>query len=277
MNTKRDIKSYNSYEVLLAATHCFPDIPFVGDWALSFSTHKGHTNARLTGSGWSPSLHHAKITMTTEISHHPDIALRDFAEILAKNFNPLFEEQSARYESALALGSKCFLKTNQIAHLETDVAFAPVLTARGGDPSETLVTMLRQAHSFSSVYNLKTNSKNTGVLLKEIDEGNGVFRRILVPHVKLTEKRTAGAWVAWRAHKLQIRKLRLPQAAITALTGKPLGEVVQVHPLLDERIIRSAEQTAMNVIELGIDLITKPIPDVVPGYDEADFQRGKFT
>ena len=225
-----------------------------------FSTSTGF-NVIVKCTGRSPTLHRTRLFHSFEISDAGN--LEGMLDKALEEMEPLFTEQRLRRGASEELGHREYVPLPVMEHLQTDVAFPVIARLRDRDPRTVLETMLRQAHCETTEYRVGAPGNASGVMIREAASDAGTCMRILLPHVKMTDKDFAGPKVAWRGHNIEIKGITLPESTIASLPGKRLGDVVSIHDLLDDRIIRKAVGSVAGRLDIGIDLTIESIPDIL--------------
>lgn len=219
--------------------------------------------------GWSPTLNGISMRFDTAVCSRINGRATTLEEIVHEattRLQAILDRQRERAKDAAARGMAKPASSGTVEHIDTDVAFARVVASVGKDPAGVLDGAMRRGHSDSNV-----DAKGGRILAVSgahvaeypIDEGHWI--RVCLPHVKLRDAQGRHT-VTWRGHEIEVPSAQLPDSVLTTLVGRPLGDLVMVHPLLDGRIIRKAQMKtdkARSAVVVGIDIETDPVPKVL--------------
>lgn len=233
------------------------------------------TEARLAGtdmsdvviefSGWSPSLHRLDHRLTV----HPaaDVEEADYAGSVIDAATGILQRQTMRHRAGMEFGLSYPLPANsdfkdppETRHLTVDSALP--LFSPAGDAD--LVEELQEA---------------IGLMHQRVceEDGDALFAsNAYALHCGLghlvganVEREATGCRMVYNGMSLDIYGPSVPETAITQLAGRPLGDLMLIHPAIDGRIVRTAESgDAGQSPRLKVTLV----PDAVPFTSIADLQ-----
>jgi hypothetical protein len=224
--------------------------------------------------GWSPSLHRVAMTWRIPMDMGPHRTRPDYevhAEMLVRQMRRLMDVQRTRAAEGLALGSAVPLRADGGApspcdHLHADASVLALMIDRaqrqGDTPGDTIKGLI--ALPIASIHN-NARDYDGGADLQGGDisthEADGI--RIVAPTWNVTEDRsmTAGSYasaysspVAPLPHRagdppvvtvgrsmVMVSGAVLPDTVIAAASGRLVGEVADIHPVLANRRIVKAD------------------------------------
>jgi len=216
----------------------------------------------LSFKGWSPSLHAA---WTLAYEPFPDgVEDEDLAtDAMIALFDQVIQRQRDRAADALALGHLEPLRNGMVEHLQMDVALAAIYTQ--GKEERDLVEFARSAvgalHCSTTKHAGGATLGRIGQMVGESRRPDGTTIRYVAPQVKIYRDRGLPPSV-FTGHHLRLHTDRLPETVLTALVGRPLRALAEVHPMLDDRPIRRAdndERPSSRSILVGLDQHLDPI------------------
>jgi hypothetical protein len=220
--------------------------------------------------GWSPSLHYVQIRCTSLIPKDwtvSDLGHPDFMDVATRMFAAKLAIQRVRSEAGITVGAPLpiVLRHNRTARIDHMHADRAALTLALRDPRSTpgmssttfaqvLRGMVEGAHLHGKVYNGGARLEGNANAIEEVREGDATLRTVRVP------VRPGGTLSMWGPH-LQMRGPDLPDTVLLAASGRRLGEVVEVEPVLAGRIILTAGRGSipgqhMLWFDLADDLVT---------------------
>lgn len=215
--------------------------------------------------GWSPTLHGTDVRRT-ETLHLTQEAIDEALDHFTTTFDALADLQRSRVADAARLGYDRPLPTREIDHLDVDVAL-PRLRGDGPDATrEAVLNAIRRAHSSSTTYHGGNALKTSGVLLGDSMSDDGSrWRRVCAPNVRLRSA-TGEHLATLRAFELDVHADHRPGDVLAKFVGRPLGDLMPVHPTLDQRIVRKVSNRTWKSrpgLIVGLDMDVEPIGDVL--------------
>ncbi len=187
--------------------------------------------------GWSPTLHKIRIRRRESL-HLRQEAIDEALEYFTRAFGEMAALQRQRALDAGHLGYDRPLPTSEIGHLDIDRAL-PVLREDGSAATRSaILEAVRRAHADTNDYAGGNSLKASGVLLGDsLSEDGDRWLRICAPNVKL--RAPDGSFRATlRAFELELDADHRPEDALGDFEGRPLRDLLRIHPLLDDRIVR---------------------------------------
>lgn len=211
-------------------------IPRVGAIHLSCGSYTRMFTVNLGFDGWSPTLHGIRIRRSDSLRLSQEV-IDEATIFFERTFDEMAALQRQRASDAAALGFDRPLPTREINHLDIDTA---LMTLRGDGPDATRAAVLeavRRAHAETVDYIGGASLLASGVLLGDsLDEDSGRWLRVCAPNVKLPGP--DGLRATLRAFQIEINAEHLPEDALADFVGRPLRDLVPVHPLIDDRTVR---------------------------------------
>ena len=245
-------------------------IPRITGARVTAKTYPKHFAVDIRMEGWSPTLHAVRIVRIDSLQM-TRAALDEAADVLPRAIDAIATLQRSRAQDAARMGHARPLPTREIGHLDIDPAL-PALRGDGPDATrKAILEAVRRAHSTSNDYSGGAAMRAGGVLLGDRRAEDGRWLRICAPNVKLRSvdgRRQA----TLRAFELDLEAEHLPDTVLAALAGRPLRDLVEIHPLLDDRTIRKAANRtgkARPGILVGLDMQVDPIDEVLGAQPEA--------
>ena len=244
-------------------------------FANASSTPQSHLRSMaVTLTGWSPSLH--KVPMTWRIPmdlgpHRTRPAHDVHAEFLVKQMRRLMDIQRSRAAAGLALGCATPLRADggapsPCAHLHADASVLALMIDRaqrqGDTPGDTIKGLI--ALPISSMHNeVRDYDGGPGLKGREMGVREVDGLRLVDPTWNVTEDRSMRSYSPADAYStpapppprrpndppvvtvggsiVMVSGSTLPETAIVAATGRTVGEVADIHPLLASRRIARAD------------------------------------
>lgn len=213
-------------------------------------------------SGWSPSLHRISVQAIQPLPQE-DMDEEAIADQILVQLRDVFERQRRRAGDAARLGHGSPLPNGAISHLEIDRAMIPLAQDYGTDLMGAMRNAVGTLHRNEQLHRGGALLRQPGAMVGEVlrDEGN---LRFVAPSIKI---RAAGSRRAavHHGHLVAIYAEHLPETALSALIGRPIGNLVSLHPSLDDRPVRRAENRGTRerpMIELGIDQHLEPVHSI---------------
>jgi len=240
-------------------------IPHVQDVDLECAGYTRMFAVTYSLKGWSPTLHHVQIRRM-ETLHLTQEAIDEAFGFFTRTFDAVAALQRHRVADAARMGWDRPLPTREIGHLDIDVAL-PTLQGKGPDAtSESILNAIRRAHSRSTEYHGGNALKGGGVLLGDsLTEDGSRWQRVCAPSVRM--RSAEGAHVATlRAFELEVHAECRPEESLAGFEGRPLRDLMAVHPLLDERIVRRVSNRTWKArpgLIVGLDMEIEPIGEVL--------------
>jgi hypothetical protein len=203
-------------------------IPGMGRATTGFDTLKTGLT-RLQFKGWSPSLHAVGIQVKVDERTADDLirtteAVRRVVAI-----------QRSRAERSRRRGRRTPYAVNNrphLAHLHVDRALAILTELSQYSLKATLRSRLEDMHRFTS-YDGGANHITDKTAVHEMDHEGGTISMTMTEIV-------VRDGVVFDGSSLVVEHDRLPATVISALVGRPLGDLVEIHPVIDGRIIQAA-------------------------------------
>lgn len=218
----------------------------------------------LSFQGWSPSLHSAWImtNLALPVGIDDETAL---IEVVKSAFADVARRQRRRAADAAALGHRSPLRNGMVGHLLMDEAISAIASEGGTD----LVELVRS--TIGAIHNGTQNTHGGGVEFGQVGqsvaeharEGHPALR-FAMPRARLRAPGSRRARAEHMGHRLRIYADHLPETLLAALVGQPLSSLANLHPLLDSRIIRRAEnegRAPRGTILIGLDQHLEPIEE----------------
>lgn len=192
--------------------------------------------------GWSPVLHETRIMHK---AHHrlvdergAPIALVDFT---ASHVNEmLLGLQRARAQDAARLGHQLPLSRREISHISIDRALPHIMDRPMSGMRMAVHEAVSRAHSSMLTYDGSAKFNSGGVLLAERRQEDGTWLRIALPNLKMNVAGGERRMATLRGFDLDIEAPHLPDTVLGAMPGRKVGDVVKLHPMLDDRLITRA-------------------------------------
>lgn len=192
--------------------------------------------------GWSPVLHETRIMHK---AHHrlvddrgAPVALADFT---APHVNEmLLSLQRARAQDAARLGHQTPLPRREISHISIDRALPHIMDRPMSGMRMAVHEAVSRAHSSMLTYDGSAKFESGGVLLAEKRQDDGTWLRIALPNLKMRIDGDGKRVATLRGFDLDIEAPHLPNTVLAAMAGRMVGDVVTLHPMLDNRIITKA-------------------------------------
>lgn len=209
--------------------------------------------------GWSPSLHRI---WTQALARMPDdIEDEDgIVDHLLGCFNDVFERQRRRAEDAALIGYQKPLPNGCIDHLHIDEAMEPLARDYGTDLRGAVHNAVGTLHGSLQVHRGGTLLRHPTMMVGETLRP-GACLRFVAPSIKIRVDGRRRAAVH-HGHLVTLHTEHLPETTLAAAVGRPIGSLVALHPALDGRIVRKADNdgtAAKPTIVLGIDQHLKPL------------------
>ena len=263
------LHSYDAAIVRALHRH-LSDVPGLALTDVTFRPISNDTMAvDLDLAGWSPTLHRVPLKLTTAFDRGYDAD--DAADTITGQLAPQIARQHRRANDAFALGHALPLRTagedTPIDHLLCDVAHMEMVLI-GNDPDNA-----QSLHGLSTflwdtaekVANAHDRSHDGGLSLGvetvAIETDDADPRRILLlPSEELWRCPVPGEIAACDdgSVRLTIDVGPVPQAVLAAMPRRPLRDLVRVHPLLDDRLVRDIATEGFATDGSGGVIITLP-------------------
>lgn len=216
--------------------------------------------------GWSPTLHETWVQVLGE----PFTGVEDedtAIDRLLLGYQDAFARQRRRCEDAARLGRSTPFPKKDVDHLWVDEAMAPLARTSGTDLHGSIRDVIGRVHRLENVHRggaLHQLSAFAGAVTGESKKADTMLR-YACPSIKM---RTAAGrtGVVHSGHMLTIQADRLPQTLLMALVGRPLRDLAEIHPKLNDRTIRLAENENMGkktIIRVGIDQHLQTVPNAI--------------
>lgn len=203
-------------------------IPGMGRVATGFDTMKAGLT-RLQFRGWSPSLHAVLIQMTVDERTAEDLILS------TETLRRVVAIQRSRAERGRRRGRRTpYAVTNRphLAHLHVDQALSMLTAMSQYSLKATLRSRIEDMHRFTS-YDGGANHISDNTAVHEVDHEGAAIS------IAMTEI-TVRDGVVFDGSSLVVDHDRLPDTTLAALVGRPLSDLVGIHPVIDGRIIQAA-------------------------------------
>jgi hypothetical protein len=194
-----------------------------------------------TFTGWSPSLHKVEYLLHAHCGTDPGDP--EFAEDLAASFTAVLGEQRRRLADGMAIGLIAPMETwsegadeIETGELMVDAALVSIMRDKGLDAHDELLEVLDSVHRQDALHEGGALLEGQRGVVAETPQGRVIGMALdLGP---LDSRHT----VTFDGLTLEITGLDLPATALTVLAGKPLRSLIEVHPLLDGRMVFGAER-----------------------------------
>lgn len=218
----------------------------------------------ITYTGWSPTLHRLRHVIKVEVGVRPDS--RQYAEAVADAISPIMEEQVQRHREGMRFGLSAPLPIGikgtspETRHLTMDTSLAIVAAFAEDDLLEDLPDALERMH--------RTDARELG---PAIMDGNAYGIESGLGHI-------VGKSMSWDISRevhvscdglaIEIYGRTAPETMLLQMPGRPLSELIQLHPELDRRIVQTAESgESRNSMRIRF------VPEVVPYVDIPEIMR----
>lgn len=213
-------------------------VPHVSGIRLSCTAYTRMFTISYGFAGWSPTLHKVQVRRRESL-HLRQEAIDEALTYFTRTFDQLAALQRQRSADAGVLGYARPLPTREIGHLDIDKAFA-ILREDGPEATRAAVLeAVRRAHAATNEYDGGNALHASGVLLGDsLDAESGRWLRICAPNVKL--RSPDGSFRATlRGFELELDADHRPEETLAEFEGRPLRDLLEIHPLLDGRTIRT--------------------------------------
>lgn len=193
--------------------------------------------------GRSPSLH--EILMTVIFDHDMDMAAA------MAIVDPILAQQRRRAEASIALGHAFPMRMYEgysaglpveVMHLHVDVTtLAVALSSLSSGASRSDIVM-RISHWVVGAHRKRSAARNPLAPMLAVDDVS-VSERLGVPTVDSEVGMMGkgdGPHSFYRRHRLRIEGATIPETIAAAMAGRRVGEVLKVHSLVNDRIVRTA-------------------------------------
>lgn len=223
--------------------------------------------------GWSPSLH------TISIQYMRDVPLVDgevTSDGIRKAYHDALIEQSARSAAGIHMGLYAPLTMDtpkrsgyagggkppylEMRHLLVDASLPAVIAADSEDPVRTLKRVVRNLHTQAEDWQGGSFVADGVGLVMECGLGRLVGSET---HIDMPRGHSA----TFNGLSLGIHGTAIPESVLEQAVGRPLRDIVAVHPALDSRIVRSA--SGVTGPGSGIDVTFEPQLIVFDDVEEA--------
>lgn len=248
-----------------AVQSAFGSIPGVGGVRVHHSRTKDAVPTHVVSvhaSCWAPSLHEADL----QIGHRTTTALRDPAigDELLEAFAPAIERQRRRAEAGLRhgiarplplilvkkrIGGSVVQPVVEMRHMHVDAAL-PVLAADNGlvDLPDVLRAGVLRLLDTGDHGSEPHDGEDLIVGENDVIVDEGGVRAV---GTRIALHSEPGRSVHYDGTMVSIQGRPLAETIVAAATGRPLGDLVRLHPALDTRIVKGAHMETSR----GIDVI----------------------
>lgn len=225
--------------------------------------------------GWSPTLHAIRLNMSAAVKDRPD--RMHMAHDLVRHFAPMLARQMARADDGMRIAGRTepFVATHVMAvdiqHLHIDRALvdmtrntAQVAWDRAG---RAVVSTCEAASGLYGGASIHGTSAGIQIEMPRTDPERLAMRVIGFPvhfgRNGLDTGSSAATTARYDGDTLRILRREVPETALAAAVGQPLGRLVAIHEDLDDRIITSA---SVRQSADSCDVVVTLEPDLVPAY-----------
>lgn len=231
--------------------------------------------------GWSPSLHEIRISgnVGCVMTGDEDAA----AGILIRRFAPLIAAQNARAAEGMFLFGRLdplqaqTIFSTDAQHLHVDRALVEMCRDTGRIAWDRVTRAVSTiCTAVSALYDGGSRVATSSGSLEEAPRADGrpALRTVGFPvHIRHEGSIDPPAGVqkpSFDGAELGLPDAQLPDTVLAAIVGRPLGDLVQVHEEIDERIVRAAARDPDGAVRLALD------PDLVPVFSlEQPIGRGR--
>ena len=228
-----------------------------------------HVIVRTSMTGWSPVLHEVRIVHERQYElPEDDGATAPLADFIPppQALEAILRLQRARAVDAAALGHRTFLPKREISHVNIDKALPHLMQRPPAEMRKAAHEAIARAHSSSHDYSGGCVLKAGGVLLGDDLREDGRWLRVALPHLKVHVPADRRRVATLRGFELDVEAPHLPDTVIDALPGRRVGDVVELHRTIDDRIItKAANRThkARPGINLTIAIDVDPLDEVI--------------
>lgn len=216
--------------------------------------------------GFSPSLHKKRLDLAwlnTSKALEED-GNESLIERVRNDIKKIMTRQKIREQDALDLGYEKYPRINQINHLSVDVVFPEITEKPRKQLIETVtngITRVQQAGNYSG----QSLVFGAGIIVGEKLQ-NDKWIRFAFPTMKIKNK--LGREVAnIRGLEIKINAPDLPESVLVSMIGKRLGDLAEIHPSINDRIIKSIKPEAYKGqsglligYEVDVELLEKVLP-----------------
>lgn len=206
-------------------------IPGMGRVSTGFDTLKdalaGRT--RLQFRGWSPSLHDVGVQLRVDERTADDLIRT------TETVRRVVAIQRSRAERGRRRGRRTPYSVNNrphLAHLHVDRALTTLTELSQYSLKATLRSRLEDMHRYTS-YDGGANHIHDKTAVHEMDHEGTTISMVMTEIV-------VRDGVVFDGSSLMVEQDRLPDTTLTALVGRPLADLVEIHPVIDGRIIQAA-------------------------------------
>ena len=242
------------------------------DMEWSPNAQRGPT-VRVSFKGWSPTLHETWVQLLGEPFTGPEDEDAAIDRLLL-DYGDGFARQRRRSEDAARLGRRTPFPKKDIDHLWVDEAMAPLARAGGTDLMGAVRDLIGRVHQLDNIHRGGARHRLNGfadTVTGESEEADTMLR-YACPSIKM---RTAAGrnGIVHTGHIVTIQAGDIPQTLLTALVGRPLRDLAAIHPALDDRIIRIADNANVGgrtVVRIGVDQHLQRVPDAIDGNEKGE-------
>ena len=227
--------------------------------------HATGTRIRATYAGWSPSLHsyHFDVEVNSPYRVDDDRLHRDPPASLVR----MLGTQRDRLQAGIRLGLHRPLETPvtsfsgvETRHLHVDRTLVALYTALDGRFTSDIAEAIANLHTGDdTVHHVDTMRDDCSWVMETPTHR-------LCGMLTALRDRTLGRWVTYDGMTLCIGGAQIAETAAAVLVGRPLRDLAEVHPVLDDVAIRSIDTEWEDGhpslrVEIEPDLIPVPQPD----------------
>lgn len=223
--------------------------------------------------GRSPSLH--EIPMTAIVDHDMDMAAA-MAVV-----EPILTQQRRRAETSIALGHAFPMRMYEgygagvpveVMHLHVDVTTLAVALSSLPSGATRSDIVMRISHWVVGAHRKRSAARNPLAPTLAVDDVS-VSERLGMPTVDSEVGmmgKGGGPHSFYRRHRLRIEGATIPETIAAAMAGRRVGEVLKVHSLVNDRIVRTAASKTLRdgpCVDLELEPRTVPLGDILARED----------
>lgn len=197
-------------------------------------------------SGWSPSLHlisaQYMVTMDRPAARVPDQVAEAFRPHAMEQLGRSMAGMHLRLTAPLPLsgrngpgGVRVASGHPEMRHLLVDASWPAVAASAGEDPVAALAKTVSTLHNGAIAWSGGNHLEQNGRVILECGLGRLVADSMDVPIADVAVS------ASYDGLALIIYGRAFPETALVAASGRPLRDLVELHPALDGRIVREAE------------------------------------